>query len=1057
MPIIEDDEIIRVFIEESHEHMNGIEADLLDIEKDGENINTDLVNKVFRAIHSVKGGAGFLGLENIKELAHEMENLLNLIRNKELIVNSDIINALLISTDKLNELITNYQNSNSIDISEELVTLKGATSASLPEEIQETINTSENICLPNGNVIFEVNTFDLDQAQKGGRILYLTEFDLIRDVQRKDKTPLDIIKEIQQAGILVESKIDIDAVGTLYEEPSSIIIPFFVLFSTVLEQDIISKFVNVDESKIFYFNKERKIFALQETHQEAENFVDQLIHNENNYTVEESLAVEKEESIEQKTTEPKSAKNGHKEPKKAVKHEAKPKEALPEGKKPSVQNSKNEPLAKESSVSFTSETLRVNVKDLDTLMTLAGELVLTRNQLLQTHNTEDKKGIENAIQRVNLITSELQEAIMATRMQPIGIVFNKFQRIVRDLSKKLNKVTDLIIEGEGVEMDKTIIEAIGDPLTHLVRNAIDHGIEEPSVRLSHGKSETAVLRLSASHEAGQVIIKIEDDGAGIDPEKVKAKALENELVSKSELDLMSHDEIIKLIFKPGFSLAKEVTDISGRGVGMDVVFSNLSKLGGSIDIKSKVNSGTSIRIKLPLTLAIIPCLIIKSAENRFAIPQINLVELVRIPFTQVKNRLERIDNALILRLRGSLLPIINLNESISKDTQTKDHDNKTWHILDQIKKSGKFNNKGAFNIVVVNAGSFNYGIIVDELLDSEEIVVKPLGLHLRHLHTYAGATILGDGRAALILDINGISKEMKLKEVKRDAKEEAAIDLLSRKDSQSMVIVNNGNSEQFAIPLGLISRIEKIHKSDPVMTSGRLALKYRGSNLIVLSVEDVANVKPRVESENPYVIIFEFGGKEVGVIVSHIIDVVETSAEIDEDTFRQPGIVGSAVILDKITLMLDLYGLAAAAMPERMIERENERLQKSTKKQNTILIVEDSKFFLKQISGFTEDAGYKVVTALNGEEALERLHQEKEIDLILTDIEMPAMDGIELTRRVRSEERYRNMPILALTSVAGDEAERVAMDAGIDEYLIKLDREKVLSNIASYLENGRMN
>jgi two-component system, chemotaxis family, sensor kinase CheA len=1059
MAMIEDDEIIQVFIEESVEHMDGIETDLLDIEKDGKNINVDLVNKVFRAIHSVKGGAGFLGLEHIKELAHEMENILNLIRNVELVPDSNLINILLDATDKLNLLITNFSTSNDIDIADEVVMLKGATVSSLPEEEKEKVDNFEKVKLPSGKPVFEASTFNLDQAQKGGRILYLAEFDLLRDIERKDKTPMDVIKEIQQAGMLLESKIDIDVMGTLEEQSNAMCIPFFVLFATVLEQDLIGKLVNVDESKIYYFNKKREAIpvsgksenekVLQEEAPEPKRSetsehlnsavlpIDELVPEPENNGSEklEEISLEAEVSVEKNDS----------------------KKAAPKPKtKATKASKKNTPATSgaEQVVNFASETLRVHVKDLDKLMTLAGELVLTRNQLLQTHVNQDEKGIENAISSVNLITSELQEAIMATRMQPIGNVFTKFQRVVRDLSRKMNKNVELIIEGEGVEMDKTIIEAIGDPLTHLVRNSVDHGIEEPEVRTALGKSPKALLRLSAFHEAGQVNIKIEDDGAGIDPAIIKAKALEKSFATESELAEMSDNEIIKLIFKPGFSTAKQVSDVSGRGVGMDVVFSNLNKIGGTVDLESKVNVGTTVSIKLPLTLAIIPSLIIKSENDRYAIPQVNLVELVRIPFAQVNEKIENIDNAMVMRLRGELLPLVQL-----KDAFVNDENNGARNNLQDLMSSGSDENSEAVNIVVVNAGSFNYGIIVNDLLDSEEIVVKPLGVHLRQLDTYSGATILGDGKAALILDVLGISNAMKLKPVKEKRSVEQSIeDVLNQTDSQSMIIVDNGNDDQFAIPLGLISRIEKIQKDELVQTSGKVALKYRGGNLIVLSIEEVANVKPRTDVEHPYVVIFQFGGREVGVIVSHIVDVVESNITVDEDTFRQPGIIGSAIIMDKITLMLDLYGLATAAMPERVVERQEEAKGHSKNKKNTILIVEDSKFFLKQIKGFTEDAGYNVLTALDGLEGLHELQEAKdEINLILTDIEMPNMDGIQFTREVRSKSEFHDMPILALTSVAGAEAEQVAIDAGIDEYLIKLDREKVISNIENYITNGRQN
>jgi two-component system chemotaxis sensor kinase CheA len=364
--------------------------------------------------------------------------------------------------------------------------------------------------------------------------------------------------------------------------------------------------------------------------------------------------------------------------------------------------------------------------------------------------------------------------------------------------------------------------------------------------------------------------------------------------------------------------------------------------------------------------------------------------------------------------------------------------------------------ESAFNIVVVNAGEVNYGLIVDNLLDSEEIVVKPLGRHLRGINTYAGATILGDGKAALILDVMGLSNVMNLRNVKDKIRETDVLHKVDKaKDAQSLLLVHNAPQEQFAIPLGLVSRIEKINKSDIEITSGKQTIKYRGGSLLLCEIESVANVNPRADVEHPFVIIFPFAGKEVGILVSQIIDVIDSSFNIDEETFRQPGVLGSAIIMDTTTLLLDLYGIISALMPEWVAEQKAV-LDHSSDSQATLLIVEDSSFFLNQIKGFVEDAGYTVVTAMDGIEGVEAMENpENKIDLILTDIEMPNLDGVEMTERLRVQDRFTSIPIVALTSVAGDLAEQRALEAGIDEYIIKLDREKVLERVKYYLENGR--
>ena len=1068
MAIVEDDELLQMFIEESIEHMEGIESDFLQIEEMGAEIDSDLVNKVFRAIHSIKGGAGFLGLDQIKELSHSMENTLNLIRNSELIPTPKVISTLLSGLDTLREMIADFMNSNEMDISEHVQKLAAVSSgeesvveAAYPEQpsdaemkVQPVVSAKPaaaggfvNIKLPDGFLVFSVSENDLVQARKGGRIIYLARFDILNDIERKGKSPLDVIKEIQDTGILIESKVDIDLVGTLDALEGPTMVPFYALFSTVLEPNIAPKLVGLDAWNIFQMLEDTSLVPLAKA--------------------------------------PKA--NIHPAPATTKKKEAKKEKTKPKAKTESAPATpvinKNVKQVRPN-VSVKNTTLRVHVKLLDVLMNLAGELVLTRNQLLQNFTNNDANGLDNAVQRVDLITSELQEAIMSTRMQPVGMVFNKFQRVVHDMSKNLGKQVELIIEGEGVELDKTIIEAIGDPLTHLVRNSMDHGIEMPDVRAQAGKRLPARIKLSAFHEAGQVNIDVMDDGGGIDPKKIKDNALKKGFAEKADLEAMNDNELVRLIFKPGFSTAEIVTEVSGRGVGMDVVFSNLSKLGGSVDIDSKLGVGTAIHIKLPLTLAIIPSLIIEVANLRYAIPQVNLVELVRIPAAQVHERIEKIEEAALLRLRGELLPIVRIADILNLhriylDKETGEEqpcrrsnipDRRSPELLTETESSPvkedserraenrdrRKDPNSAYNIVIVNAGELNYGLIVDNLLDSEEIVVKPLGRHFRGIKTYAGATILGDGKAALILDVMGLSQEMNLKVVKERLNEATAVQKMeSAKDAQSLLLVRNGTDEQFAIPLGLVSRIEKIKRSDIERTSDKQTIKYRGNSLLLCSIEEVANVKPREDVDNPFVIIFPFAGKEVGVIVSQIVDVIDSNVTIDEETFRQPGILGSAILLDSTTLLLDLYGLVSALMPDWVAEHQVE-VDTKTSARTTVLLVEDSRFFLNQIKGFIENAGYHVLTARDGLEGAELAENPSNpIDMILTDIEMPNLDGVQMAERLRAQDRFNQLPIIALTSVAGNLAERRALDAGIDEYLIKLDRDRVIERIRYYMTHGR--
>lgn len=1057
MPLIEDDETLHAFIEESKEHLDGIEADLLAIEEAGANIDTDLVNKVFRAVHSLKGGAGFLGLDKVKELSHASENLMNLIRNQELVPTPAIVSTLLDATDLLGTMIENASTSNDVDISSYLLALQNAVSNNLDEKEKPTLENSVSLGTANNPDLFSIKEFELNTIRKGANNLFILEYDLITDIEQQGKTPLAVIRELQQTGELVDSKVDIASVGDLQSDLGAMRIPFFALFATIMEIDLLTGFLGLDPGKIHPVEFDKP----------------------------DATAPAPPAATIPDVQEPTP-------PASMPAYEAPPETAAA----PSRENRPLPPPNKEeaplSAVSgakappqIKAETnLRVSVKMLDNLMTLAGELVLTRNQLVQAVSTHNQQGVDTVSQRLDLVTSELQEAIMSTRMQPVGNIFNKFKRVVRDLSKDLGKEVNLIIEGEEVELDKTIIEAIGDPLTHLVRNSVDHGIETPGQRAKSNKPEMGLLRLSAFHEGGQVIIEIEDDGAGINTEKLKAKVLEMGLHDRAQLETMSQKELAKLIFLPGLSTAKEVTDVSGRGVGMDVVHTNLSKLGGVIDIETAMGAGTTISIKLPLTLAIIPSLIVTCQQERFAIPQVNLVELVRVPAGQVKERIEKIGDAMVMRLRGELLPLVHLRTALGikdcvyldPDTQTTRTDRRT-NICDprggkrlekleeerseqsavEEKRSGddrRTSPMSAYNILVLSSGDFHYGLIVDQLLDSEEIVVKPLGSHLRNCKCYAGATIQGDGRVALILDVVGVSAQMKLNRVAEKAKSQSL--LLKEKqegleDSQSLLIVMNAPNEQMAIPLGLISRIEKIQTDDIIVTAGRRNIQYRGGTLSLFGVEEVANVGLRDETGSScYVVVFPIAGREVGIMVGEIVDILDATIKIDDVTHRQTGILGSMIIFDKITLLVDLYGVVSAIMPEWAVYTKTQYEETGGVAAN-VLIVEDSKFFMNQLVNFVTEAGYKIFTAEDGMEALQVLEEEK-IDLILTDIEMPNMDGLELTRRIRSEPRWSGIPVIAVTSVAGEAAEERGRQAGVDEYLIKLDREQIASKIDLYMK-----
>jgi two-component system chemotaxis sensor kinase CheA len=732
-------------------------------------------------------------------------------------------------------------------------------------------------------------------------------------------------------------------------------------------------------------------------------------------------------------------------------------------------------------------SLRVNVGLLDTLMNLAGELVLSRNQLLQGISSSNVKATELSSQRIDMITSELQEAIMRTRMQPIANILNKFTRVVRDLSQQLGKSIDLLIEGKDVELDKTILESINDPLTHLVRNSVDHGIETPIERAQMGKNETGKIILKAFHDAGQVNIVISDDGKGLDPEKIADSAVAKGLVTDQQVAEMSEKQKMELIFLPGFSTAKEVTDVSGRGVGMDVVVTNIEGLGGIIELDSTPGEGTDIQIKLPLTLAIIPSQITSVGKERYAVPQVNLNELLRIPANQVKEKIEKVGDAAVVRLRGELLPLLNLSEMLGIDKTYVDPENdrerpdrrtnladrrSKQHLLDENgniitpsngqgqelpereEEDRRYHAQSAINIAVVSAGAFKYGLVVDQLHDSEEIVVKPVGRHLKKCSAYAGATIMGDGKVALILDISNLAQMAELATISEAGQiakmaEEAAE---AAKDKAALLTFKNGDSEHFAAPLNIVERIERIQSSTIEQIGERKVVQYRGGALPLYELSQVADFSPLPEKEQQEVIVFKVKDRELGLMVTPPVDALEVILEIDESTLRQTAISGSMIINGHTTLLVDIFEMVKALNPEWFKEEAKVAAEMAESGEKILLFAEDSAFFRNQVKTFMEEDGFKVIEAEDGLIAWELLKERvDEVDLVVTDLEMPNMDGFELTKRIKGDPKFSHLDVIALTSLASEAHIEKGRKVGIDEYEIKLDREKLMKLIRQRL------
>jgi two-component system chemotaxis sensor kinase CheA len=573
-------------------------------------------------------------------------------------------------------------------------------------------------------------------------------------------------------------------------------------------------------------------------------------------------------------------------------------------------------------------SIRVDVGLLDKLMTLVGELVLARNQILQFSTSQEDTAFVGTVQRLNLLTTELQAGVMKTRMQPISNIWSKFPRVVRDLAVACGKQARLEMDGQDTELDKTIIEAIRDPLTHLVRNAIDHGIEPPAERVARGKAAEGRLALRAFHEGGKVIIEIADDGGGIDPQRVRAKAVQAKLVTAEQADRLNDRELVNLIFLPGFSTADHVTQFSGRGVGMDVVRTNVEKIGGTVTVESRLGRGTTVLMKIPLTLAIIPALTITSAGDRYAIPQGSLLELVRLEGEQAERGVERIHGVRVCRLRGNLLPLVYLDEQLHPRASSCRPEGTT----------GPADNS-ATNIVVLQADDRSFGLVVDAIHDTEEIVVKPLQKQLKGIGTYAGATIMGDGKVALILDVLGLAqranvvsgvRERALTEKPASAPEPTA-------DRQALLLFATRGGGRMAIPLSQVARLEEFPRSALERVGPQDVVQYRNEILPLIHVSRALSARRRPvnngrvgnrrraavstaaqATDTVQVVVYAGKGRRVGLVVDQILDVVE-EALTSRSAAHRPGVLFTAVVQGRVTEFLDVEALLSATDPD-MIE-----------------------------------------------------------------------------------------------------------------------------------------
>jgi len=1031
------DDLLNEFLTETAESIDVVDVELVKLEQDPN--NKAVLDNIFRLVHTIKGTCGFLGLPRLEAVAHASENVLGRFRDGDIEVTSDSVTVVLESLDRIKEILAGLERTEQEPEGDdsELIARLDAILENPPSGGSKSAVESESESESN-----EPDAGDASAAEDAdpelGRPLKPGEVSL-DELERaflEAEGPTDA--QANESGASAQAVARTGSGERLFERvggTDTIAVAAHLLGNRAHRHaglaPVFSK-LSEDVLKAKFTGLLTALFKDDET--AANNVMGSLVAdpafgNEHfDALVELAKEVFEEIQFDQETRDNACMSL------ELVRETALEKSIADatQVKQAAANDQPAEAGDQDQGERRSGQSIRVSVDLLEDLMNIVSELVLTRNQLLQMTRQDEDSPYTVPVQRLSQTTTELQEGVMKTRMQPIGNAWSKLPRIIRDLSVELDKKIELDMNGAETELDRQVLELIKDPLTHMVRNSADHGIETPAERVAMGKPETGTVRLNAYHEGGHIIIEIKDDGRGISVEKIKRKIIEKGLNTEAGLAELPENQIQKYIFHPGFSTAAQVTSVSGRGVGMDVVRTNIEKIGGTIDMVSTEGLGSTFQIKIPLTLAIVSALIVEASGERFAIPQISVLELVRAA-SGGDNRIERVKDTPVLRLRDRLLPLVYLNDVLgfadggdAKSEQTSED-----------------------YIVVAQVGAFTFGIVVDAVFDTEEIVVKPVAPILKGLPIYSGNTILGDGSVIMILDPNGIAETANASV----SDEESTVSVKAEQakseqsgETESLMLVRIGESGRKAVPLGLVARLEDFERDKIEISDGRHVVQYRGS-LMPLVFADGCN-SASSEGRQP-VLVFTDGDHTMGLAVDEILDIVEEPLDINIAS-KRPGIVGSAIVGGKATELLDVAYYLDQAFDDWMQSRD--RLTSVAPARGTqVLLVDDSAFFRNMLKPLLSAAGYHVTSVASAAEALDLREHGRSFDLIISDIDMPEMDGFELARVVKASGRWAETPLVALSSYASEKHLARGREVGFNDYIAKFDRDALLESLSQQL------
>jgi two-component system chemotaxis sensor kinase CheA len=1049
------DDLLTEFLTETVESLENLDVELVRLEQNPN--DPELLSNIFRLVHTIKGTCGFIGLSRLESVAHAGENVLGNFRDGVQEVTPEAVSLILAALDRIKEIVATLEETEAEpegDDSELIAQLdamyRAGKTGSAPPPAAKKAAPPAPAPVAEAPAAAPANAMPAEPVgslyERCGATSVLDAVVEMMYAKASNDPALaamfDGIDMTRMQGHTVEYVVK--AFGGPNDYFNDALKPFFA--------QLVAKGFGGQ-----HFNLLTDHFASALTSLEVkQSAIDEAILM---FSAAEGEFVSDADAPKQEAAPPAPVAA---EPEEVAESDA-PAETAKEERATGAQNKEN---------SVANQSIRVNVELLENLMTMVSELVLTRNQLLQMVRKHEDSEFKVPLQRLSHVTTDLQEGVMKTRMQPIGNAWNKLPRIVRDLANELGKKIDLKMLGAETELDRQVLEMIKDPLTHMVRNSGDHGLEQPADRIKAGKSEIGTITLNAYHEGGHIIIEIADDGRGINVKRVKEKALQNGLATGAELDAMSDQQVQQFIFKAGFSTAEKVTNVSGRGVGMDVVRTNIEKIGGQIELRSVEGKGSTFIIKIPLTLAIVSALIVRCGPERFAIPQLSVVELVRVSSAS-DHRIEKVNETPVLRLRDRLLPLVSLSNLLNlgsrdllqtarraekakaekakaekakaaKAINAKDAEVEAKAPAETVEAGEKNTAEDEAFIVVAQVGAYTFGIVVDAVYDTEEIVVKPVAPILRDIHVYSGNTILGDGSVIMILDPNGIAAATgEIAVTNHGEKAETRFGGQRSDERTALLVFRAGNEEPKAVPLALVARLEEIDVESIEISNGLPVVQYRGQLMPLLAVS--SNFERLEEGRQP-VLVFTDRDRSMGLMVDEILDIVEDHLSI-EITADIPGIIGSAVIAGKATEIIDASSYLTRAFKDWFGRTEKGGAKGRTR--GNILLVDDSPFFRNLMAPLLRAAGYDVVTADGADEALSMRDAGETFDVIVSDIEMPGMNGFELAREIRGDGSWKETPLVALSSRTSPEDLAIGREVGFVDYVAKLDREALLETLAN--------